>query len=173
MADVIRTKADLITRLGDNSTQDISPQDLRDFLISFLVFGELGFVGNTVEQSALPAGVNIVPLDLAGPAFGVTNDTANNWLKVPADGNYRVSFEGSYKGTGASRFTFSILKNGVPVNRTKRQDTPTVSTEERNVSGSGTISLLATDEVKLGIQVQPAGGDFTLIQGGIRIERLD
>jgi len=173
MVDTIRTKSDLLTLLSDNGTQDISPQDLRDFLVSFLMFGELGFVDNAVEQSALPAGENVVPLDQAGPALGVTINTGSNFLQVPVDGNYRVTFESSYKGTGGSRFTFHVLKNGTSVSRMKRQDTPTVSTEERNVSGSGTVDLLATDEIKLGIQSQPAGGDFTMIQGGIRIERLD
>lgn len=37
MADTIRTRADLVTILADNVTGDISPQDIRDFLVSCIL----------------------------------------------------------------------------------------------------------------------------------------
>lgn len=171
MADTIRTKAELISLLADNSTEDISPQNLRDMLVSYHIFGELGFVNNSTAMSTLPAGWNVVPLDQAGPSQGVTLDTTNNLIQVNVDGNYRVGYAFSWTGPKNQLFDFGVLKNGSIVSRTRRQDGITVLTEIRNLSGSGTLDLLSTDEIQLG--VQSPGNDFTLKFGGLRIERLE
>lgn len=173
MVDQIRTKAQILTDINDNNIEDISPQNIRNLLISYLVFGEIGMIDNTTEQTALPAGMNVVPLDQAAPSQGVTANTVDNRLEVEVDGQYRVTFEASYKGSTSSRFTLGVLKNGSVINRSKRRDTPTDVAEERNIMGSCTIDLTPLDNVQLGVQVQPAGGNFTFISGGLRIERID
>ena len=157
--------------MADNATEDITPQNLRDMLHSYHIFGEIGMINNTTAMTNLPAGWNAVPLDQAGPAQGVTVDAINHLLGVDVDGQYRVEYMMSYSGTTAQKFRFCILKNDAEVGRTERQDTTTANQEIRNVSGSGTLNLTSTDEIKLG--VRSSGNDFTLRFGGLRIERLE
>lgn len=171
MVDTIRTKADILTLLADNATEDISPQNLRDWLVSFRVYGEIGVFNNTIWMNSLSAGFNVVTLNQSGPAAGVVVDTVNSLLGVDVDGQYRLDYALSYEGTAGKRYDIAILKNDALVARTQRRDTITANQEVRNMSGGGTLDLISTDEIKLG--VQSLNNDFLLRFGSIRIQRVE
>ena len=171
MTDTIRTKSELLSKINDNSTEDISPQDLRDWLLSFRVFGEIGVIGNTQAINPLGSGFNVVPLNQAGPNECIVVDTANYLLQVPVAGRYRIEYAFTWSGTANVLYEFAVLKNGSTINRTQRQDTVSSAQERRNISGSATVDFIATDEIKLAVSSE--GNSFTLRYGGLRIERLD
>ena len=75
MADTIRTIAQLQALLADNTTGDISPQDLRDMLVSlanaYQKLNTKGWKDNVSLVSAAPAGVAAPTLAATYAALGL------------------------------------------------------------------------------------------------------
>jgi len=92
MADTIRTRAQILALIADNSTGEISPQDLRDMMVSLMgVYGAILDTANGSAQTVAAA----VPEKLTnftenGLAVGMTPDFANNDLQVDYTGVYQV-----------------------------------------------------------------------------------
>ena len=91
MSDTIRSRTDLVALLANNTTGDISPQDLRDFLVTAL--GGYGGVYTTASSTSPVACVanterTLPTFDNAMPVSGVVTDTVNGTLTVPIAGDY-------------------------------------------------------------------------------------
>lgn len=117
MPDTIKTRADLQTLYADNTTREISPQDLRDGLVSWMgVYG--GLVGNGNSQGPT-AGAILNVWDTVLPQRGVTGSLVTETLTIGAGagGDYFVSLEAgvSYSGGGANpELTLELFVNGAP-----------------------------------------------------------
>jgi hypothetical protein len=93
MADTQRTLAALQVLLADNVVGDISPQDVRDFLVTSLgVSGGIAWVGNVTAQS-FTLGVFTKVLnatDNMAASVGVTPTFGTSEIICPIAGRYKV-----------------------------------------------------------------------------------
>lgn len=116
MADTQRTRAQLLTLLADNATGEISPQDLRDMLVSlFGVYGIISLKGNTTGQAfTADSAAKITNWQANGLAVGMTPDYANNELQVDETGTYVVlGLITSASNGGGTHFEIQIRIDGV------------------------------------------------------------
>ncbi len=115
MADTARTLAALQTLLADNTSGAISPQDVRDFMVSTMGgYGSIHVVGGSTAQTAIggtPVQVTGFVADSATssqctPAHAtddITFDVAGVWLSAWAisfSGTNNVTFTGQIQVTG-------------------------------------------------------------------------
>lgn len=93
MADTVRTWSDISERLRDNTTREISPQDLRDALHTFRAYGYMTVVGGTTAtemNASTYTQVNLADFTDQSGAIGVTPDKSNNRLVLGTYGVYAV-----------------------------------------------------------------------------------
>jgi hypothetical protein len=166
MADTIRDQPQILALFADNTTGDISPQDLRDFVVS-----SMGVYGGMAVQDGAPvtqAGITSTPskatfwnVDL--PSDGVVADsTTDDDLTIPTNGggDYEVSFDISFAtATGAStlfeaRLRINGAENGDGCHRT-------ISSTAIGTTNFSTIVTLAAGDV-LTIYVENSSGTNTL-----------
>jgi len=120
MAETLRTYAQMLTVLADNSAGEISAADLRSSLASLTqLWGSFSMYQRT--NFSLISGEAIVTYDLktasAAPS-GVLSGTAGTgrWT-VPTNGNgyYRISYGGALepgRWSGDGQYSLSIYRNG-------------------------------------------------------------
>lgn len=109
MPDTRRDRAAILALFADNSTQDISAQDLRDYVVT--VMG--GYAEIRVDDGAASQTGVITPEILTGwatngPSNGLTADQANNKITIDVDGLYMVWFQASFSGTGNATMQFHV-----------------------------------------------------------------
>jgi hypothetical protein len=115
MADTIRTLAALLALLADNTTGDISPQDIRDMLVT--VHGVYGGV-YVADGSTAQTGIDTTPTKMTGWATntdsaGTTPDQANNQITVGTDGVYLVWASVGFSGSVNTTFLGHLRVNDV------------------------------------------------------------
>lgn len=101
MADVIRTKAQILALLADNSTGEISPQDLRDMMVSLMgVYGMIIDAANATAQTVV-SGVAEKQMNWTadGLSVGMTPDYANGDLQVDNTGVYLIIGKASLRAS--------------------------------------------------------------------------
>lgn len=116
MADTPQTLADLQGLFADNTTGDISPRDLRDFLVS--VLGEYALIYT-------PPGVDPIETSTAGawelwdvgaltqgPMASMTTTLATNRINVTTAGTYLVWLHASYTSDDINEVLFAVALNG-------------------------------------------------------------
>ncbi len=116
MADTKRTRAQLLALLPDNSTGEISPQDIRDMLVSlFGVYGKISLKGNTTGQAFIAdTAAKLLNWQANGLAVGMTPDYANNELQVDETGTYViVGFLTPSSNGGGAHLELQIRIDGV------------------------------------------------------------
>lgn len=116
MVDEIRTLAQLQALLADNISGQISPQDIRDFLVSVLgVYGSIYVVDGAVPQVPGATPVKLTAFANNGIARGLTPDHTNDRLTVDANsaGDYLVVFQCAFSGTNNATFEFEAYVNSV------------------------------------------------------------
>jgi hypothetical protein len=138
MADTKRSLTALQALLADNTSGDISPQDVRDFLVTALgTAGAITWLDNSTAQSLTVAGgvtkiINAAADILSG---GVTADFTNSKLTCPIAGVYIILFAFSASSSVANVLTStSVFVNGVEQEH---------STIERLISSGGDIGAFA------------------------------
>ena len=115
MADTPRQLTALKALLADNTAGAISPQDLRDFLVTALgTYAIISVDSGAVEQAA----VGVAPALLVnwvtnGPDNGITADAANDKIILDIAGKYLVMLQVSFTGTGSTEFEFELYVNSV------------------------------------------------------------
>ena len=114
-ADTIRSRADILALFADNTTGSITPQDLRDGVVSEAVFGIMYNDDNTGTTQALTAATPAVVNWLAtGLSSGVTLDaTTNERITVATAGRYLVAVQISMSSSGSAVFEYHARVNGV------------------------------------------------------------
>lgn len=158
MADTARTLTQILALLADNSSQDISAQDVRDMVVS--LYGNYGgmFVhGNgtpTTGLSTTPS--QLFPSGILGIGGGFVNEgcvaknAASDGFDVSVDGNYLtiLSVEGAgstgiqfqvdiFAGNPSTRPTYST--SAYPISNTYLQPTRGVAFAISNISSGSEI----------------------------------
>ena len=161
MTDTIRDRDTLLALLADNSSRDISPQDIRDMLVSVHgVYGGLYVQDGVMAQ----AGVGITPAKMTGwagnlPAAGMTPDHANDQVTVGTDGVYVAWCQVSFIGAASTEYQAHLRVNGA------EQAEGWHAAGGIDPVGAGFVavkSLSAADILTVYIESDDAGGqDFT------------
>jgi hypothetical protein len=158
MADTQRDLAALQALLADNTSGDISPQDVRDFLVTvFGCYGEMQVTdGSTAQSSLSSTPAKMTGFDTDGVSNGITPDsTTDNDLNVPLAGKYRIYFHHSFTPDASEDYTFEVYKNGA-VTAIKCYIEANATPDDVHVSMEGILTLAASD--LLTIYVSTTGG---------------
>lgn len=174
MADTIRSLAELNAQFADNGLGAITPQDIRDLVVSQMVHGEIG----SGAKANITLGVGYQPLDLTVAGVvgrGLTVDVANRWLAdMPVDLKALVTCEVCFRGAAGNNYNFSVFRNPstAPEQQGRLTRTLRVSAAGQIVthSWSTSLQLLAGDTVQMGVQGD--GLAFELLFGLLRVQRI-
>lgn len=172
MADTVRTRSALLTLLADNTSGAISPQDIRDFLVSVHgVYGSIYHTGTSASSSVSLNDSTWTVLDgfsANGESSGTTPDHSSNQITVGTDGIYLVNWSVSGDiGMGASGYRML----GVEKNSSGSPENGTVvsvgDSEHACASMTALLSLSADDVLKL--IGKNSGGTSNLVQWGMTL----
>jgi len=114
MADTIRTRSAILTLLADNTTRAISPQDVRDAVVSMHgVYGGLYVQDGSTAQNA-----NSTPAKMTGwagnmSAAGTTPDHTDDSIEVGTDGVYLIWHHVSFNGSNNYLYQGHLRIDGV------------------------------------------------------------
>ena len=114
MADTPRSLANLQTLLADNASKQISPQDLRDFLVTSLgVYGSLSCFEASTQQDNPYTGTKLTCFTTNGASNGTTPDHTDDSITIGVTGIYDVYFQISFSGTSSSEARFRLRVDGI------------------------------------------------------------
>ena len=167
MVDTARTRAEILALLADNTAGDISPQDIRDAIVSmFGVSSAIYVADGSVAQTGItttPAKMTGFTNNLAGVG-GMTPDHTDDSIEVPIDGDYLFLAQISASGSINDVFEVHVAIDDV--------NTPFGTHRKLSTGGDeGSKSILAPlygmtagEKVTLQINITPSGtGEFTPI----------
>ena len=174
MADTQRDALTLQGLLGDNVVGAITPQVLRDLLVS--AFGGYGWI--YVENGGAAQTVNTAAAKLTAfvnngaPSNGPIPDNANDYLTVPVAGDYMAEFSASFSGTASRTFQLQLRKNGLAVPgvrcRTKLNGTGDVT----EVSFVGLVTCAANDQLSVFAAADVDGSSITVVDAALALKRV-
>ncbi len=172
-ADTQRSLSALQGLLADNTTGDISPQDLRDFLVSSQGgFGSIYVNGGSTAQT----GITGTPAQMTGfvtngISSGTTPDHTSDNITVATEGDYLVNASVSFVGSSSDIFQVEIFYNsastGYAFNRFISAGGDTGS-----ASVSGLISAAAGKTFDLYISSSTGGTSFTPQEASLIVTRV-
>jgi hypothetical protein len=173
MADTQKTLAALITLFADNTSGDISPQDLRDFLVS--VFGGYGSIyvngGSTAQTGISGTPAKMTGFAVNGISSGTTPDHTSDNITIITAGDYLINASVSFVGSSSDVFQVEIYNNttgtGYAFNRFISAGGDTGS-----ASCNALITCAASDEISLYISSSTGGTSFTPQEASLIVTRV-
>ena len=174
MADTVRTRASILALFADNTTGDISPQDLRDFVLSTMG------VAAQIYQSAGSAGMSVgtsflqIAFGYNGPDENAIADQANDRIQIGAsgDGVYLVLGSFSFDGSASTKFTIQASKNGTENASICCEADVNATPDLVSASFTGLMTLAAGDYVTAEVKADGAAKTFTLREGSLTVVRI-
>jgi hypothetical protein len=173
MADTIRDRAAVIALLADNTSGDISPQDLRDFLVStWGLYGALSFYNKSATQSLNTTPATIVAFDTTGGSDGTSVSTGSHNITVSSGGVWQVETHMTLSGfNSGTLYTFHIAKNGTRIPGASAS-LKTTSSDYKAFSISLTVSLVNTDIITVQGESDAGGGQTIIpVHGQLLVKR--
>ena len=173
MTDTARSLSALQTLLADNVAEDITPQDLRDMLVSCLgIYGSISCFEYYTQQDNPDSGAKLTCFDTDGNAFGVTVDNTTDSITIDIDGNYDITFQASLYGTAGASTKFRLRINGVEQNFGCNV-TLAAANGIASVSflASG-ISLVATDVLTIYVEMSGSTDDFSIVDAQFTVRMI-
>lgn len=173
MPDTQRSTSDLLDLLADNTAGNISPQDLRDVLVSLLG----GYGSIYVEDGAVAQTVNIAAAKLTGFAANgesssIVPDHGDDELNVPVAGTYWVEGHFSFSGTAAGTFQLRLRKQGVEVAGIGCRAKLNATGDAVSVSFAGLVACAAADILTVYAEADADASSLTLIDGALVAKRV-
>jgi len=176
MAETQRSVAAIITRLADNATGNISPEDVRDFLVTALgVYGGMSVLDGATAQTSLgTTPVKLTAFDNDLPSSGVTPDsTTDKDLTVSIPGDYLVHTHLSFSGSNSATVAVRVRVNDVEgdLGLTRKIGT---GGDVGDCGFTGIITLAASDVVTLYVETDDGGGSdqITVVDGQITLQMI-
>lgn len=163
MADTQRSKTALLALYADNTSGDISPQDLRDGIVTMLgAYGDMRVEGGSAAQSGIGTSfTKMTGWNTNGKDGGVTPDQATGKdLTIGVDGDYLILFSISFTGTASTKFTFEVHKGGVAQGPTC-EITLNATPDGVHLSCAGVITCSATDTIEIYVKADGAAKSIT------------
>lgn len=173
MADTAKSVASLQTLFADNADGDISPQDLRDFLVTALgVYGSIStFEAATQQADVGTAGTLLTCFSANGASSSTTPDHTNDRITVTIPGVYEVNFFVCFEGTNGAEFRFRLRKNAVE----QSYGTSRVGSGAGNygsASFGAQLSLAANDILTIYVESDTSTDDITVSEAQLMVRLI-
>jgi hypothetical protein len=167
MVDTPRTRTDLLTILADNITGDISPQDIRDMLVS--IFGVWSAI-YVAEGSTPQSGITTTPVKLTGfttniaGSGGMTPDHTDDSIEIELDGDYLVISAIAFSGSINQGFEIHVAVDGVETPFGTHRKLGPSGDEGSAIILAPLTGLVAAEKITLQANTTPSGtGSITSI----------
>jgi len=180
MADTIRDRADILALFADNTSGDISEQDLRDYVVSsWGVYGQLSIIDNSsYTQSSLatsPSWTTLLHCDTS-TANGVTpvaTQSTTNTLTCATGGAgvYFIWFVACFTGSSNATYLIKLFNNAVATGFQCERKIGT-GTDVGNTDFHGIITLAEADVLDVRAQADAASKSITVQSGQFGIMRI-
>jgi len=175
MAQTIKTRAALIAQLADNTAGAISPEDLRDFLVSIMgVYGSIYTVaGSTTQALTAATPVQLQEWSGDGPAVGVTPGFATDKVTVDEAGTYEIDFDVSFEGITNAVQEFTLYVNGSPASPAHSCRRKTSNADVGNAGFNCHLTLAAADILSIWVEsTLGAPSDITVVEAHLIAHRM-
>jgi hypothetical protein len=163
MPDTQRDTTSLLALFADNTSGNISPQDLRDGVVSILGgYGGLRADGSAAQMTGLnatPTKLTVFTHNLVADGANVVPSTANDNVTVNITGNYEVHASVSFDGSGgAVQYVFEVYVGGVATG--VRGMVASIS-GTAHASASGTVAITAGQTVEVRVSTNTGSSVLT------------
>jgi len=176
MADTSRTLAALQALLPDNTSGDVSPQDLRDFLLSVLSgYGTIYVQGASTAQGSITTTPGAKMTGFGGngeSSSDISADHTDDSLTVSVAGKYMVNCQLSFSGTASKTFHFKAHVDGAAslLGCSRKLGT---GGDVGSCSFSGILDLAAAEVVTVYVYSSDGGTSMTLVDGQLTLTRVE
>lgn len=168
MADTKRTLEELQAALANNVAGAISPQDLRDFLVSTIrtrgAFSRLVAAATIIGTPGTYVQVN--GTTIAGTLTDMTSpvDGRLTYVGIP-DRHFFVTAMVSFTAVGSNKVIgFKIAKNGVVLDKSVVRTAVTTGSDLRAVALQVDLDLVTGDYVELWVTNETTTTDVTIVE---------
>lgn len=175
MADTPTTRATILATLfPDNSTQQISPQDQRDAVVSIMGVGAQIYTSGGSTGTSVGTSYVTVPFASDGEEDLAIADAANDRIEVGAsgDGVYLAIGQFSFSGTASATFTLKLAVDGSRKDAISCKRKVNSSGDVESASFVGLVSLADGEYVTVEVAADAASKTFTLVEGSLTLARL-
>jgi len=165
----------VIALLPDNTSGEISPQDLRDFLVSIWgVYGALSVYNNGSAQSLNTTPAKITAFSINGGGAGTTASESSDQITIDTDGVFLVHFTATISAmTANTLYSYHIAKNGTRVSGASAAVNVQSTNDVANVAITYVVSCAATDIITiLGESDNGSGVNQTVKHAQLVVHRL-
>lgn len=172
MADTPRTLSALLALLADNTSRNISEQDLRDVLVSILGgYAEIYCNDASTAQTVNDTPQRMTGFTTNGPDSGCTADAANDKIVIDVAGDYLVSIAVAYAGTLSKTFEIYAAVGTTPSHIGFHRKLGTAGDVGAG-SACGILTLAASDEVSAYVHSSDGGTSFTPQNAQLTVKRI-
>jgi len=174
MADTIRQRSTLLTQLADNTTGLITPQVVRDVLVSSEgVYGQL-YTHNGAGTQVV--GTTPEPLEFASDGLedGNRDDAASEVITIgtDCDGVYLALGQFSFGGTLSTTFEFHLGIDGVEQVAIACKRKLGTGGDVGSCSFCGLVTLAAAEDVSVIVEADGAAKDLDMEHGSLVLVRI-
>lgn len=163
MADTPRSLSQLLAILADNTSGDISAQDLRDMLVTCLgVYGSLSCFEESTIQNDPNTGAKLTCFDTNGSSNGMTPDHTDDSITCNVTGVYDIAAHISFSGTNSSTVKMRLRIDGVeqPYGLTRKLGNTDVGDASFLAPG---ISLTSGEKITIYVECDTSTDDITVV----------
>jgi len=154
MAETERTFPALQALLADNTVEAISPQDLRDAIVSCLGgYASMYVSANVIAQAVTAAPAILTAASSAGPARGASADVATDKITIGVAGDYQITFCASLSASAPTVLDVTVYKGGVALGGFAAR--VAVGTDVVNVVLNDFATLALADAVDIRVACTP------------------
>lgn len=173
MPDTVRSRTALLALLADNTTQQISPQDMRDVLVSLHgVYGCIYVHAGATAQNITTTPAQLLAFATNGPSSGTTPDQASDQITVGSAGVYLMFSSVSATGESNTVFEYQFRVNDVDLSHHFRARYAGPGAYE-SASGMAIHACSADDVVTLyAVSDQAGGADVTVDDAMLIVWRI-
>lgn len=173
MAETSRSKSDLLTNLPDNIIGSITPEDVRDIVMSmFGSYAEILVQEGVTSQAITATPVKMTGFATNGLAVGCSPDATNDDITIDVAGIYDVSLTCSFSGDANDNYYLSIRKNGADAGLAFLERTLGPGGDVGSASTQGRVNCAATDVISVYVWSDTGGTSFVPHQASLTVKRI-
>lgn len=169
----IRTKAELDALFADNTSGNISPQDLRDFLDTTM--GGYGSIscheGSTAQVLAAGVAEQLTEFTANGISNGTTPDYTGNDITIDYTGIYDIQFNVSFEGISTAVQDFLLYVDGAHPALAPHSKRKTANNDVGFCAFTGQLSLTAGEVLSIWID-SDTSGSIVLVESHFLVRRI-